>query len=153
MGNEDTFATILIKTCLPILNSGLDCMVLDSHSFNVMSKSWNNTFQWLFYYRKYDSTRWLFNEHNTMSMRNLLDLKLLCFICNTMSYPNMLLRMLSKCLILNGNTSFTFKKYRLTLYDNDPCIKYAVHKAFLDYCNRIPSNLLYIVIVLFIIYC
>ena len=34
MGYEDVFATILIK---PILNYGLDCIVLDSYSFNVVS--------------------------------------------------------------------------------------------------------------------
>ena len=39
---EDVFATILIKKCLLILNYGLDCIVLDSHSFNVVSKSWTN---------------------------------------------------------------------------------------------------------------
>ena len=76
MGYEDVFATILIKKCLPILNYGLDCIVLNSYSFNVVSKSWNNACLWLFNYRKYDSTRWLFNDHNTMSMRYLLDLKL-----------------------------------------------------------------------------
>ena len=39
MGYEDVFATILIKMCLPILNYGLDCIVLDLYSFNVVSKS------------------------------------------------------------------------------------------------------------------
>ena len=72
-----------------------------------------------------------------MSMRYLLDLKLLCFICNTMSCPSMLLRMLSKFLMLNGNVSIALRKYGLILYDNDACIKCAVHKAFLDYCNGI----------------
>ena len=140
MGYEDVLATILIKKCLHILNYGLDCVVLDSYSFNVVSKSWNNAFRWLFNYRKYDSICWLFYDHNTMSMRYLLDLKLLCFICNTMSCPNMLLRMLSKCLILNGNIGITYRKYGFTLYDNDACIKCAVHKAFFYYCNRIPRN-------------
>ena len=54
-----------------------------------------------------------------MSMRYLLDLKLLCFMSNTMSCSNMLLRILSKCLILYGNIGITFRKYGLTLYDND----------------------------------
>ena len=57
-----------------------------------------------------------------------------------MSCPNILLRMLSKCLILNDNTGITFRKYGLTLYDNDAYITWAVHKAFLDYCNGIPRN-------------
>ena len=52
----------------------------------------------------------------------------------------MLLRMLSKCLMLNGNISITFRKYGLILYDNDEYIKCAVHKAFADYCNGIPCN-------------
>ena len=86
MRYEDVFATILIKKCLPNLNYGLDSIVLDSHSFNVVSKPWNNTFRWLFNYRKYDSTRWLFYNHNTMSMRYLLDLKLLCSICNILCH-------------------------------------------------------------------
>ena len=53
MGYDDVFATILIKKCLPILNYDLDCLVLDSHSFNGVSKSWNNAFRWLFNSRKY----------------------------------------------------------------------------------------------------
>ena len=73
-------------------------------------------------------------------MRYLLDLKLLCFILNTMSCPSMLLRMLSKCLMLNGNIGITFQKYGLISYGNDACIKCAVHTALLDYCNRIPYN-------------
>ena len=75
-----------------------------------------------------------------MSMRYLLDLKLLCLICNTMLCPSMLLRMLSKCLMLNGNIGIIFRKYELILYDNDACTKCAVHKAFLDHCNGIPRN-------------
>ena len=57
-----------------------------------------------------------------------------------MSCPSMLLRMLSKCLMLNGNIGIIFRKYELILYDKDACIKCAVHKAFLDYCNGIPRN-------------
>ena len=140
MGYEDVFATILIKKCLPILNYGIDCIVLDSHSFNVVSNSWNDVFRWLFNYRKYESIRWLFYDHNTMSMRYLLDLKLLCFICNTMSCPSMLLRMLSNFSMLIGNVGITFRKSGLILYDNDAFIKCAAHKAFLDYCNGIPRN-------------
>ena len=37
MGYEDVFAIILIKKCLSTLNYGLDCIVLDSYSFNVVS--------------------------------------------------------------------------------------------------------------------
>ena len=73
-------------------------------------------------------------------MRYLLDLNLLCFISNTKSCLNMLLKILSKRLILNGNIGITFRKYGLTLYDNDACIKCAVRKAFFYYCNGIPRN-------------
>ena len=48
--------------------------------------------------------------------------------------------MLSKCLMLHGKIGITFRKYGLTLYDNDACIKFAVYKAFLDYCNGISHN-------------
>ena len=54
--------------------------------------------------------------------------------------------------MLNGNVGITFRKYGLILNGNDACIKCAVHNAFLDYCNGIPCNWLYIVIVLYIIY-
>ena len=57
-----------------------------------------------------------------------------------MSCPSMLLRMLSKCLMLNGNISITFRNHGLILYDNDACIKCVVHKVFLDYCNGISRN-------------
>ena len=52
----------------------------------------------------------------------------------------MLLRMLSKCLMLNGNISITFRNHGLILYYNDACIKCVVHKVFLDYCNGISRN-------------
>ena len=52
----------------------------------------------------------------------------------------MLLRMLSKCVMLNGNIGITFRKYGLILLNKDTCIKCAVYKAFLDYCKGIPRN-------------
>ena len=57
-----------------------------------------------------------------------------------MSCPSMLLRILLRNLMLNSNISITFRKYELILYDNDAYFNYAVHKAFLDYCNEILYN-------------
>ena len=57
---ENIFANILVKKCVPILDCGLDCVVLDSYSLNVISKSWNTAFGWLFNYGRHKSTRWLF---------------------------------------------------------------------------------------------
>ena len=68
-GYEDVFSNILTKKCLPILNYALECIYLDSASFNTVSKSWNMALRWLFNRQKYESTRLLFLSCNTMSMR------------------------------------------------------------------------------------
>jgi hypothetical protein len=52
IGYEDVFAKILVSKCLPILNYGMDCICLDSKSTNVIAKSWNNAFRWLFNLKK-----------------------------------------------------------------------------------------------------
>ena len=41
---------------------------------------------------------------------------------------------------MNGNIGIPFQKYKLLQYDNDLCIKYAVHKPFINYCNEILRN-------------
>ena len=96
VGYEDVFANILVKQYLPILEYGIDSVDLDSNTFNVINKAWNTAFKWLFNYGKFDSTRWLFYEHNTMSMRFLIDSKLLCFISNISISSKMILRLVSK---------------------------------------------------------
>ena len=55
-GYEDIFTNILVKKCLPILDYGLDCVVLDSYFLNVISKSWITAFRWLFNYCRFEST-------------------------------------------------------------------------------------------------
>ena len=47
-GYEDVFSEILIRKCLPVLDYELDCVFLDTSSFNVVSKAWNSVFRWLF---------------------------------------------------------------------------------------------------------
>ena len=69
-------ANILVKQCLPILEYGIDSVDLDSNTVIIITKACNTAFKWLFNYGKFDSTRWLFYEHNTMSIRFLIDSKL-----------------------------------------------------------------------------
>ena len=96
IGYADVFANIFIKQCLLISEYGIDSVDLDSNTFNVINKAWNTAFKWLFNYGKFDSTCWLFYEHNTMSMRFLIDSKLLCFISNISISSKMILRLVSK---------------------------------------------------------
>jgi hypothetical protein len=37
-GYEDVFSEILVKKCLPVLEYGLDCVHLDTSSFNAVNK-------------------------------------------------------------------------------------------------------------------
>ena len=59
----------LVKKCLFILEYGIDSVNLDFNTFNVINKAWNTAFKWLFNYGKFDTIRWLFYEHKTMSMK------------------------------------------------------------------------------------
>ena len=72
-GYEYIFSNILMKKCLPILNYALECIYLDSASFNTVSKSWDKAIRWLFNRAKYESTHLSFLSCNTMPMRFLLD--------------------------------------------------------------------------------
>ena len=47
-GYEVVFSNILVKKCLSILNYVLECIYLDSASFNTLNKSWNMALRWLF---------------------------------------------------------------------------------------------------------
>jgi hypothetical protein len=134
-GYEDVFAEILIKKCLPVLNYGLDCVHLDLNSFNVISKCWNTAFRWLYNLGKFESTRLLFLKHNTMSMRYLLDLKLLCFIRNMLDSPNGLLRQLCRFALCDNTLSMVFRKYKLTIYNCTTNIKQSVLDGFFAYCD------------------
>ena len=55
IANEDIFLNILVKQCLSVLYYGIKIVYLDSNTFNAINKAWNNAFQWLFNYGKYDS--------------------------------------------------------------------------------------------------
>ena len=79
MGYEDVFGIILIKKRLPIFKYGLDCIVLDSLFFDVVS-------QRIMRFNGYIIIGNM-TQHVCcpmiiiLSMRYFLDLKLLCFIC------------------------------------------------------------------------
>ena len=76
----DVFSEILIRKCLPVLDYGIDCVFLDTSFFNDISKAWNTAFRWLFSRKRFDSTRLLFLQCDTISAKYLLDLKLMCFL-------------------------------------------------------------------------
>ena len=142
VGFEDIFAHVLVRKCLPILNYGLDCVLLDYNSINVISKSWNTAFRWLFNLGKFESTRLLFQSHSTMSMKYLLDMKLLCFVFSCISLGSssgMLMKTLSQTLI-HGDLNKLLKKYHLTLYYNIKDVKRAVHTDFDMYCNDLVPD-------------
>ena len=79
-GYEDVFSEILIRKCLSALDYGLDCVFLNTSSFNFISKAWNTAFRWLFSRKRFDSTRLLFLQCDAMSVKYLLDFKLMCFV-------------------------------------------------------------------------
>ena len=91
-GYEDVFSEILIRKCLPVLDYGLDCVFLDTSSFNFISKAWNTAVRWLFSRKRFDSTRLLFLQCNTMSAKYILNLKWMCFVRLFLCFSNLLLK-------------------------------------------------------------
>ena len=79
-----------MKKCLLILNYALECIYLNSASFNTVRKSWHMAFRWLFNRAKYESTRLLFLSCNTMSKRFLLDTNVMSFVRNILESPHIL---------------------------------------------------------------
>ena len=109
---RNIFAKILMKMCLPLINYGLDCVHLDLNSFSVISKCWNTAFKWLYNLGKFESARLLFLKHNTtMTIRYLLDQKLLCFIRNILDSPNEMLRKLCRFALYSKTLSLIFMKF------------------------------------------
>ena len=135
-GYEYVFSNILIKKCLPILNYALECIYLDTASFNTVSKSWNMAFRWLFNRQKYESTRLLFLSCNTMSTRFLLDRIVMCFVRNMLESPHMLLRNLSQYAMFTKDLKTIFSRYHLNVPSDIDIIKRSVNNAFFLYCNE-----------------
>ena len=68
----------ILYILLLFLSYGLDSLVLDSRCSAVVTKAWNTAFRWLFNLRKFDSTRLVFQLFNTMSLKFMMDMRLMC---------------------------------------------------------------------------
>ena len=73
-----------------------------------------------------------------MSMRYLIDAKIMYFVIGCISSDRMLLRGLVKYVIFNGKVCNVFCKHNVTVYHNVQAIKKVVNCNFLDYCNERP---------------
>ena len=136
VGYENTFVNILKVKCLPVLYYGLDCINLDTTSLNVVSKSWNTAFKWLFNMKKYDSTRLLFLECQTMSMKFLLNMRFLCFVQSLACGANSLLKALAFHVSCKESVCKLFSSYGLNKYSDLKNVKSVVNAAFISYCSE-----------------
>jgi hypothetical protein len=135
VGFEYMFVDILVKKCLPILFYGLDCCTLNNTVMKSVCRAWNMSFKWLFNMRKYDSTRLLFLSCNTMSMKFLIDVKIMQFYRLLTMSDNVLI---TKLLTLNfTQRNKLFNAYGLYL-DNvrSADIKRSALNQFIDYCSE-----------------
>jgi hypothetical protein len=136
-GYENVFAEILIKKCLPILFYGLDCVSIDSNSVKLVTQAWNCAFRWLYGVGKYTSTRHLFEQHHTMSMKYLLDYSKMAFLVNNQHVANCALKKLvSRVLNCDINVRNLFEGYNVHRFDNVYNIKRAVRLKFDEYCEE-----------------
>jgi exonuclease III len=135
-GFENAFVNILKVKCLPVLYYGLDCINLGTTSLSVVSKSWNTAFRWLFNMKKYDSTRLLFLECQTMSMKFLLNMRFLCFIQSIACGGNRLLKALAYHARCKESVCTLFHRYDLNIYSDISNVRSVVNAAFIDYCSQ-----------------
>ena len=68
----------------------LDVVSLDSYSIKLVTQVWNCAFRWLYGVGKFTSTRHLFDNHGTMSMRFLLHCIIFCLYMHACSLVIML---------------------------------------------------------------
>ncbi len=134
LGYEYVFAEILIKKCLPILMYGLDFMLLDAISYKIVTQAWNCAFRWLYGVGKYTSTRHIFEQHHTMSMKFLLDSSLMSFYARILGTDNCLLHKL----ILHNfkDVRYVFTRYNIFDYTNVQRIKGIIKLKFDEYCDE-----------------
>ena len=114
-------------------------MHLDVSSFNAVNKCWNTAFRWLFGFGKYESTRLLFYSCNTMSLKFLLDIKLMCFVRHIMDSSHNLLRNLCRFALYTDSFGLhnIFERYQLIMYSSISSINSSVRNAFVTYCNEL----------------
>ena len=135
-GYENVFAEILITKCLPILSYGLDCVLLDTHSTSIVSQAWNCAFRWLYGVGKFTSTRHLFEQHNSMSMRFLLDKGLLTFYSKLQTVDNAVLRKLSVCTFNDKKVQGRYESYNCSRFCSVQQVKDSVKVKFAVYCDE-----------------
>jgi hypothetical protein len=135
VGLESVFAEILVSKCLPILLYGLDSLSLDSHSKTIVTQAWNCAFRWLYGVGKYTSTRHLFENHRTMSMRFLLDNCCLSFWVKARNCENHVLRALNMCALWDESFKKRLNFYGLDGFCSSNQIKHYVKAKFLEYCE------------------
>ena len=71
-----------------------------------------------------------------MSMRFLIDSKLLCFISDISKSSKLILRLSFKDLIFCGTFNAKLNKYKLTWFHDVRSIKNATYKGIVNYCNE-----------------
>ena len=69
VGYESVFAEILIRKCLLVLMYGLEVVPLDNNSIKLVTQVWNCVSRWLYGVGKFTSTRHLFDNYGTISLR------------------------------------------------------------------------------------
>jgi hypothetical protein len=134
-GYEDVFATILVKKCLPVLLYGLDCLFLDSYSVRIVTQAWNCAFRWLYGLSKFTSTRHLFEQHRTMSMKFLLECGLMLFYVNVQTVDNCVLRKLISHSLNDSKVRCLFNCYQVHKFCSVQQVKNNVKKKFVEYCE------------------
>ncbi len=134
-GYERVLCYILIHKCLPILTYGCDCCVLNVKTRDSLSKAWNNAFRMVYKLPKFTSTRHLFLDNNTMTLRFLLDKSRLCFLHNVRMNDKKLLRLLECYVRASGQCRKQFTDYFITVYMNVKSICCLVLDGFNRYCN------------------
>ena len=111
---ENVFAKILIRKCLPVLIYGLDAVFLDSNSIKLVTQVWKCAFRWLYGVGKFTSTRHLFDSHDTMSMRFLLNCNALSLYACMQSTNNALLTKLFLYRYYDKKIQVLYASYDLT---------------------------------------
>jgi Reverse transcriptase (RNA-dependent DNA polymerase) len=134
-GYEKLICYILVHKCLPILVYGCDCCQIDAKTRDSLSKAWNNAFRRVYNLPKFTSTRHLFFDNNTMSLRFLIDKSHLCFLYNARNSDSKLVRMLECYVRLSGQCRKLFKDYCISIYMNSKYVFESVLCAFVNYCN------------------
>ena len=134
VGFEKLLCYVLVHKCLPILMYGCDSCYISLKTRDVLCKAWNNAFRRVYKLPKFTSTRHLFLDNNTMSLKFMLDKSRLCFLHNVRHSDNKLLRILECHSRLSGACKKQFDNYFVNTGMNVKQIVNLVNSAFRSYC-------------------